>query len=45
MKLTRDEIVLLIALALALVVGAIVKQYRIANPPPVEAKTPSAKKK
>jgi hypothetical protein len=32
MKLTRDEIILLVALVLALMAGAIVKEYRIAHP-------------
>lgn len=32
MRLTRDETVLLAALALALIGGALVRQYRLAHP-------------
>lgn len=45
MKFTREEMVLVAALALALAVGAIVKQYRVAHPPPAPVKTPVSKKK
>jgi len=45
MKFTREEITLVAALVLALAVGAIVKQYRVAHPSSAPVKTPASKKK
>ncbi len=44
MKLTRDEVMLVAALILALAAGEIVKQYRAAHPPAAPAKIPVSKK-
>jgi hypothetical protein len=44
MKLTRHEIVLLAALALALITGALVKQFRASHPVQIAPATPKSKK-
>jgi hypothetical protein len=43
MKLTRHEIILIVAIVSALAVGEMVKRYRLAHPEPVTPTQPISK--